>query len=233
LNSIGSPIHPPSRCSQYDKKGKAKQIQPPQDNTTAGVNKHVEGETVICRLCHKEGHKSFQCKAKTGDKQNLKQNFHHLHQQGRQKGCYTILDQKEKEWKGDSNQGQQASQQWEMGQTHMGVKGNYFNHEKHQEGLDPEREVRSSKDYEEFGDLAKLGCISWDASYWIKSIAKWVSAYFGPKFPPMTKVTRFIAFPFLDMCIYFSISSFYLSYLVLHLVFTFDHKYMHTRLIIW
>ena len=50
----------------YDKKGKAKQIQPPQDNTTAGVNKPVEGETVICRLCHMEGHKSFQCKAMTG-----------------------------------------------------------------------------------------------------------------------------------------------------------------------
>jgi FtsZ-binding cell division protein ZapB len=57
----------------YDKKGKAKQIQPPQDNTTAGVNKFVEGETVICRLCHKEGHTSYQCKAKTGDKQKLKQ----------------------------------------------------------------------------------------------------------------------------------------------------------------
>jgi hypothetical protein len=27
-----------------------------------------------------------------------------------------------------------------------------------------------------------LGCISWDASYWIKFIAKWVSEYFGPKF---------------------------------------------------
>jgi hypothetical protein len=53
----------------YDKKGKAKQIQPPQDNTTAGVNKPVEGETMICRLCHKEGDKSFQCKAKNGDKQ--------------------------------------------------------------------------------------------------------------------------------------------------------------------
>jgi hypothetical protein len=52
----------------YDKKGKAKQIQSPQDNTTAGVNKPVEGEIVICRLCHKEGHKSYQCKAKTGDK---------------------------------------------------------------------------------------------------------------------------------------------------------------------
>jgi hypothetical protein len=54
----------------YDKKGKAKQIQPPQDNTTAGVNKPVEGETVICRICHKKGHKS--CKAKTGDKQKQK-----------------------------------------------------------------------------------------------------------------------------------------------------------------
>jgi hypothetical protein len=43
----------------YDMKGKAKQIQPPQDNTTAGVNKPVKGETVICRLCHKEGHKSY------------------------------------------------------------------------------------------------------------------------------------------------------------------------------
>jgi FtsZ-binding cell division protein ZapB len=53
----------------YDKKGKAKQIQPPMDNTTAGVNKLVEIETVICRICHKEGHKSFQCKEKTRDKQ--------------------------------------------------------------------------------------------------------------------------------------------------------------------
>jgi hypothetical protein len=28
----------------------------------------MEGENVICRLCHKEGHKSYHCKAKTGDK---------------------------------------------------------------------------------------------------------------------------------------------------------------------
>jgi GH18 family chitinase len=47
-------------------------IQPPQVNTTVGVNKPMEGETVICRLCHKEGHKSFQCKAKTRDKQKQK-----------------------------------------------------------------------------------------------------------------------------------------------------------------
>jgi hypothetical protein len=55
---------------------------------------------------------------------------------------------------------------------HLGAKRNYFNHEKHQEDFDPKREVRSPNDYGEFGDLAKLGCISWDASYWIKSIAK-------------------------------------------------------------
>jgi hypothetical protein len=52
----------------YDKKGK--QIQPPQDNNTTGMNKPMEGETVICRLCHKEGHKSYQCKTKIEDKQN-------------------------------------------------------------------------------------------------------------------------------------------------------------------
>jgi hypothetical protein len=32
----------------------------------------MEGETVICRLCHKEGHKYFQCKTMTGDKQRQK-----------------------------------------------------------------------------------------------------------------------------------------------------------------
>jgi hypothetical protein len=53
----------------YGKKGKAKQTQPSQDNTAAGVNKLGEGETVVCRLCRKKGHKSYQCKAKTGEKQ--------------------------------------------------------------------------------------------------------------------------------------------------------------------
>jgi hypothetical protein len=53
----------------YDKKGKVKQIRPPQDNTTAGVNKPVKVETMICRLCHKKDQKFYQCKAKTRDKQ--------------------------------------------------------------------------------------------------------------------------------------------------------------------
>jgi hypothetical protein len=66
----------------------------------------------------------------------------------------TIFDQEEKEWKDDSNQGQQASQQRKGGQTHLGAKGNNFNHEKHQEGLDPEREVSRPKVYGKFGDLA-------------------------------------------------------------------------------
>jgi GH18 family chitinase len=30
-----------------------------------GVHKSDEGETVVCWLCHKEGHKSYQCRLKT------------------------------------------------------------------------------------------------------------------------------------------------------------------------
>jgi hypothetical protein len=33
------------------------------------VSKPGKGEAMVCRLCHKEGHKSYQCKAKTRDKQ--------------------------------------------------------------------------------------------------------------------------------------------------------------------
>jgi hypothetical protein len=53
----------------------------------------------------------------TGNKQrqssskSQQQNLQHLHQQGGQNDCYTIFDQEEKEWKGYSNQSQQASQQ--------------------------------------------------------------------------------------------------------------------------
>jgi hypothetical protein len=36
------------------------------------VNKPVEGETVVCWLCHKEGHKYYQCKVKTREKQKKK-----------------------------------------------------------------------------------------------------------------------------------------------------------------
>jgi FtsZ-binding cell division protein ZapB len=97
----------------YDKKGKAKQIQPPQDNTTAGVNKPVEGKTVICRLCHKEGHKSFQYKAMTRDKQKLKQkptskiSNTYINKVDKKVATPYLI---KKKWKGDSNRGQQASQ---------------------------------------------------------------------------------------------------------------------------
>ena len=42
------------------------QVQPSQDNTSAGVKKHEKGETVTCFKCCKEGHKSYQCKEKEG-----------------------------------------------------------------------------------------------------------------------------------------------------------------------
>jgi hypothetical protein len=69
----------------------ASQIQSPQDNTFARVNKPVEGETVVSWLCHKEGHKSYQYKANIREKQKNKvtskankgKGLHQqLHQQG-------------------------------------------------------------------------------------------------------------------------------------------------------
>jgi hypothetical protein len=126
-----------------------------------------------------ECHKSFQCKAITGDKQRqkLKQKpsskiSNTYIKKVDKKAATPYLIKKKKEWKGDSNQGQQASQQRKGGQTHLGAKGNNFNYEKHQEGLDSEREVSGPKVVGKFGDLANLGCISWDTSYWIKFIAK-------------------------------------------------------------
>lgn len=105
-----------------------------------------------------------------------KQALQHLHQQGGQKGFHTLSLEEEEKWQGGGHQGEQASQQW--GQTLLGAKGDHLQHEEHQEGLDPEREVRSPMDYGEFGDLAKYGCIMMD-----KVIAKWVSEYYEPKFP--------------------------------------------------
>jgi hypothetical protein len=174
----------------YDKKGKAKQIQPPQDNTTTRVNKPIEGETIICRLFHKEGHKSYEYKAKTGDKQKqkLKQRpsskiFNTYINKVDKKAATPYLIKKKKKGKVIEINANKQANKGKRGQMHLGAKGNYFNHEKHQEELDPKREGRSLKVHKEFGDLTKLGCISWDASYWIKSIAKWDSKYFGPKFP--------------------------------------------------
>jgi Ca2+/Na+ antiporter len=53
-----------------------------------------------------------------------------------------------------------------------------------------------------------------------------------PNSPPMTKVTRFIVF-FLDMRIYFLVSSFYLTCIVLHVIFALDINCMHNRSITW
>ena len=47
-------------------KGKAKQAQLYQDNTIKGVKKLDEGQTVVCYVCHKKGHKSYECKVKNG-----------------------------------------------------------------------------------------------------------------------------------------------------------------------
>ena len=47
-------------------KGKTEQAQLYQDNTVKGVKKLDERQTVVCYVCHKEGHKSYECKVKNG-----------------------------------------------------------------------------------------------------------------------------------------------------------------------
>ena len=47
-------------------KGKMEQAQLYQDNTVKGVKKLDEGQTIVCYVCHKEGHKSYECKVKNG-----------------------------------------------------------------------------------------------------------------------------------------------------------------------
>jgi hypothetical protein len=76
----------------------------------------------------------------------------------------------------------------------MGAKGNYFNHEKHQEGLDPEREVRSPKD---LGNLETWQI--WDVYHGMHHIGSSLLPSglvytLDPDSPPMTKVTRFVVF---------------------------------------
>jgi hypothetical protein len=168
---------------------------------------------MIYRLCHKEGHKSFQCKAMIGNKQRqkLKQKstskISNAYIKKMDKKVATpYLIKKKKKWKGDSNQGQQASQQRKGGQTHLGAKRNNFNHEKHQEGLETWQ--------------------SWDVYHGIHRIRlsllpSGLVNILDPNFPPMTKVTRFIVFLVFRYAYLFILHLVYLSCLVLQLVFTF------------
>ena len=47
-------------------KGKTEQAQYHQDNTVKGVKKLDEGQTMVFYMCHKKGHKSYECRVKNG-----------------------------------------------------------------------------------------------------------------------------------------------------------------------
>jgi hypothetical protein len=199
----------------YNKKGKAKQIQPPQDNTTAGVNEPVEGETVICRLCHKEGHKSFQCKAMTGDKkkQKLKQNpsskiSNTYINKVDKKAATPYLIKKKKNGKviaikanKQANKGKEAKHIWV-----------------------PKEIISTMKITKRFGSRKGSEVVqtitgnleTWQIRYVYHGIHHIGSSLLpsglvnilDPNFPPMTKVTSLLYSLFSDMHIYFLVSSF-------------------------
>ena len=54
-------------------KGKIEQAQLHQDNTIKGVKKFDEGQIMVCYICHKEGHKSYECKVKNGGGEKKKE----------------------------------------------------------------------------------------------------------------------------------------------------------------
>ena len=54
-------------------KGKTEQGQLHQDNTIKGVKKLDEGQIVVCYVCHKEGHKSYEFKVKNGGGAKMKE----------------------------------------------------------------------------------------------------------------------------------------------------------------
>ena len=82
-------------------KGKAKQAQLHQNNTIKGVKKLDEGQTMVCYVCHKEGHKSYECKMKNGggakkkEKKQTSKLSNTYNKQGGQEGLHTILVKEE------------------------------------------------------------------------------------------------------------------------------------------
>jgi hypothetical protein len=54
--------------------GKTKQTQLQQDNTIKGMKKLDEGQTVVCYVCHKQGHKPYECKVKNGGEKKKEKN---------------------------------------------------------------------------------------------------------------------------------------------------------------
>jgi hypothetical protein len=61
-----------------------------------------------------------------------------------------VLPMQGKDRKEAKEKANKQSQQEKGGQTHLGANGDYFNHEKHQQFLGPERKVRSLEDFAEF-----------------------------------------------------------------------------------
>jgi hypothetical protein len=66
----------------------------------------------------------------------------------------------------------------------LGAREDHFYHKEHK-NVALVREVISPMDYEKFGDLVKLKCISWGASYWIKLLPSESVKTTYPNSPPI------------------------------------------------
>jgi hypothetical protein len=167
-------------------KGKTEQAHPHQDNTIKGVKKLDEQQTMVCYMCRKEGHKSYECKVKKGGgekkkeknkKQTSKLSKTYNHKMDKKASTPYHLKKKKNDKVVAIKVNKQANNMAKC------IWVPYFQHEEHQEGLDPEGEMRSPMDFGEFGDLAKFRCISWDASCWTRPLSSGLVKIMNPNSP--------------------------------------------------
>jgi hypothetical protein len=91
---------------------------------------------LVCWLCHKKGHKSYQCKTMTSGEKMPTSKLSNTYTDKVDKKATIPYLLKKKAQQGDNHQGQQR---------------HYLKNEEHQKSLGPKREVRSPIDFREFG----------------------------------------------------------------------------------
>ena len=168
-------------------KGKAKQTQLHQDNTIKGVKKLDEGQTVVCYVCHKEGHKSYECKVKNGG--GAKKKEKNKRQTSKLSNTYTNkVDKKAstpyllKKKKNDKVVAIKVNKQANNGVKRFWVPKEIISHMKSTKKVWSRKGSEKSDGLRRIWRLGKvwvhfMGCIIMD-----KIIAKWVSEYYEPKF---------------------------------------------------
>jgi hypothetical protein len=168
--------------------GKTEQTQLYQDNTVKGMKKLDEGQTLVCYVCHKEGHKSYECKVKNGGRARKKEK--NKKQTSKLSNTYTNkVDKKAstpyllKKNNNDKVVAIKVNKQANNGVKRFWVPKEIISNMKSTKNVWIPSGSEKSKGLRGIWRLGKvwvhfMGCITF-----YKGTAKWVSEHYGPKFP--------------------------------------------------